>query len=109
MAKNEAPVADATAATEAAPAADNRFIKVSIPEGHPSGLAAGEHKRIDVIRAMADTGNFTRGEIAAELTKLQGVKVAYQIVFQATKGHPKIKAAQKAEAAAPVEEAPAAE
>ena len=44
-------------------------------------------KRVDYIRRRADEGA-TRSVIAKELTELQGKKVAYQIVFAATKDHP---------------------
>jgi len=103
MAKNEQTAEAAAPVTEAAaPATDNRYVKVTVPEGNEAGIEPGEYKRVELIRKLADPENvrFTRGEIAAFLTKWSGQKVAYQIVFQATKGGAGVKAAQKAEAAA---------
>jgi hypothetical protein len=92
---------------------DNRFITITVPEGDPVttlgenplkageqlALSAGAHKRVDYIRALAKTGEWTRGDIAKQVTKLQygtsGRKVPYQIVFQATRGIPNVKKAPR--------------
>jgi hypothetical protein len=106
--EGQAAPAEATTTTETAAATDgndNRFITLNVPEGDPSGLT-GEQKRVDVIRALAKTGEWTRGDIAKHISKLQGVKVPYQIVFQATKGIANVKAAPRGDNA---EAAPAGE
>jgi hypothetical protein len=43
-------------------------------------------KRVDYIRERFQQDKVSRGDIAKELTKLQGKPVPYQIVFAATKG-----------------------
>lgn len=68
-----------------APKQDNRSIVLNVPEGHVSGLS-GEVKRSDYIKNRWASRSVSRGEIAKELTELQGKEVPYQIVFQATKG-----------------------
>lgn len=90
---NTAPAAAATAEAN-----DQRFITLNVPAGDPSGLE-GNQKRVDVIRALANTGEWTRGDIAKHISTLQGTKVPYQIVFQATKGIANVKAAPRGEAA----------
>jgi hypothetical protein len=58
-----------------------RAIYVTDPE-------TGENiKRNDFIRKRADAGT-PRGQIAKELSELQGKTIPYQIVFAATKNHP---------------------
>jgi hypothetical protein len=103
---------EAPASTETAAATegnDSRFVMLNVPEGDPSGLS-GQQKRVDVIRALAKTGEWERGRIAKHISQLQGSKVAYQIVFQATRGIPNVKKAERQEAApATAEGAPAAE
>jgi hypothetical protein len=120
MAKNSEPAPEtAEAAPAAAPAStdDGRAIMLNIPEGHPVtqlggapagtdvaegtplALSAGSHPRAAFIRALARTGEWERGAIAKECTKLQfteeqikaGKKVPYQIVFQATSKIPNVK------------------
>lgn len=108
---NETAAAESTGGENAAASGgdDSRFIMLNVPEGDPSGLT-GQQKRVDVIRALAKTGEWTRGDIAKHISKLQGVKVAYQIVFQATRGIPNVKKAERQAAeAAPAsgESAPA--
>jgi hypothetical protein len=93
---NSAPT---TPAPEGAPAAaavatnDDRYRKVSVDndgstfaynDGSKNGQAVN---RIDYIRAAWKNGK-ARGAIAKELTRMTGKKVAYQIVFSATKGQP---------------------
>lgn len=108
MAKNTE-VATDTAVAESTATPDSRLIMLDVPAGHAvttlgeHALAAGKHPRNAVIRAFARTGEYDRGSIAKIISELQGVKVAYQIVFQATKGIPNVKAAPKAEAAAPAQ------
>jgi hypothetical protein len=98
---SDTPTADTGSAAPAAAAeGDSRFIMLSVPTGDPSGLS-GQQKRVDVIRALAKTGEWTRGDIAKHITKLQGTKVAYQIVFQATRGIPNVKKAERQVAEAP--------
>ena len=117
MARGNQPEAEASTGTADAgeAKADSRLIMLNVPTGHPVtslganplnsaeqlALAAGSHPRNAVIRALAKTGEWTRGDIAKEITKLQfpngGGKVAYQIVFQATRGITNVKAAQRGE------------
>lgn len=59
---------------------DSRFKKVTLSDGTTVN-------RIDYIRARWTAGA-SRSAIAAELTKLTGQKVGYQIVFSATKDQP---------------------
>lgn len=109
-------VAPATTPTVAVPPQDNRRILLNVPEGDPSGLS-GQQPRADVIRALAATGNWERGAIAKHITSLQftpeqiaaGHKVAYQIVFQATKGMAGVKASPRGAAAPVVAPAPTGE
>lgn len=111
MAKNAN--TEATTKTTEAAAPDSRLIQLDVPAGDPSGLE-GKQPRNAVIRALASTGNWTRGDIAKHITTLQypngNGKVPYQIVFQATKGIGNIKLverAEKTEATAPTETAAA--
>ena len=111
MAKNTAAEASTETAVEGtateAKAADSRLIVLNVPEGDPSGLV-GSHPRNAVIRALAATGEWTRGAIAKHVSGLQfpggtGKEVPYQIVFQATKGVENIKLVERNTAeAAPV-------
>ena len=93
---NEAGETPAAATEEAT--VDSRLIMIDVPEGHASGLS-GSQPRNAVMRALASTGEWTRGEIAKEITKLQGKKVAYQIVYQATKNIKETKMVQRGEEA----------
>jgi hypothetical protein len=93
----EAPTETNAPAPEAS-SEDQRFITLNVPEGDPSGLT-GVQKRTDVIRTLAKTGEWTRGDIAKHISKLQGKKVPYQIVFQATRGIANVKAAPRGESA----------
>lgn len=88
--------AEATAEADSTESkSDSRHIMIDVPTGDPSGLS-GSQKRVDVIRALAKTGEFTRGAIAKHITELQGgKKLAYQQVFQATRGIEGIPAAQR--------------
>ncbi len=61
-------------------------------------LKNGE-RRIDYIHRRYYDEGIERGPIAKELTELQGEKVAYQIVFAATKKSREEWAAEKAKAA----------
>lgn len=92
-----------TEAAEAAPTHSTNQIMLDVPEGDPSGLS-GNQPRTAVIRALASTGEWTRGEIAKHITKLQfpngEKKVPYQIVFQATKNIPNVKMAERGGAGA---------
>lgn len=49
--------------------------------------------RSEYIKRRADAGA-SRGQIAKELTKLQGKVIPYQVVFAATKNHPNYKKAK---------------
>lgn len=105
MAKNQNEATE-TEAGEATATADSRLIMIDVPEGHASGLS-GRQPRNAVIRALAETGDWTRGDIAKEITTLQypdgSKKVPYQIVFQATKNIQGIKMAQRGGDAAAAE------
>jgi hypothetical protein len=89
-----APVAEAAApaapAAEAAPAeaSTGRKVLITLDETHAPlvGVNAGDvMARVDYIKARFAAG-IKRGDIARELTALNGgKKVAYQIVFAATK------------------------
>lgn len=81
MAKNNDPATEvATTETPATEnAADKRAIVLTLKDG-------STEKRADYIRRRWGEKNATRSQIAAELSELQGKKVPYQIVFQATKG-----------------------
>lgn len=61
-------------------------------------LKNGE-RRIDYIHRRYYDEGIERGPIAKELTEMQGEKVAYQIVFAATKKSREEWAAEKAKAA----------
>lgn len=63
-----------------APKKGGRKIMLTLEDG--STVA-----RTEYIRARWATKEVSRGEIAKEVSTLQGVTVAYQIVFAATKGH----------------------
>lgn len=82
---------------------DQRFMKLNVPAGDPSGLE-GEVKRVDYIRALWKTGDYTRGEIRKMVCDL-GDDIAYQIVFQATKGQGAGKMADRGKKAEEAEEA----
>jgi hypothetical protein len=100
----EAPAEGAATEATEAKSGDSRFKMLDVPEGHASGLS-GQQKRVDVIRAMAKTGQYTRGQIKTAINEL-GDPIAYQIVFQATRGIDNIpKAERKAKAEAPAESA----
>ena len=121
MARNNTEVAEGTTeapATETAAAATperTNLIQINVPEGHvvtqlaEGALAAGQHPRNAVIRALAATGEWTRGAIAKEISALQGKKVTYQIVFQATKNIPNVKLVERESASAGTAEVPAGE
>jgi len=101
---------ETNAATEAAPATtDSRSVILTIPADHVSrphlALGDGENtvKRQDYIKKLWASKQFTRGEIAKQLTELQGKPVPYQIVFQATKGLDGGKPKEAAPAAEPAE------
>lgn len=95
----ETGAATTTEAAAAAPKKDSRYIELTLKDG-------SKMKRKDfILKRWGEKAS--RGEIAKELTELEGREVPYQIVFQATKGvaggpDPK-------PAAAPAAEAPAAE
>jgi hypothetical protein len=104
----EASATEAPATTEgAAASADSRFKMLDVPEGHASGLS-GRQKRVDVIRAMANTGQYTRGQIKTAINEL-GDPIAYQIVFQATRGIDNIPKAERKAKEAPAAEGATAE
>lgn len=92
---------EAPAEATAEKGADSRFKMLNVPTGHASGLS-GEQKRVDVIRALANTGKYTRGEIKKQINEL-GDPIAYQIVFQATRGIEGIPKAERKAPAAPAE------
>ncbi len=98
MAKNETTEAPAETATATEATADSRLIMIDVPAGHASGLS-GKVARNEVMRALAKTGEWTRGEIAKEITTLQfpdgSKKVPYQIVYQATKNITETKMVQR--------------
>jgi len=90
----------AAAANAAPPAAvsDDRFKKVRVPnvdgEGKPDGTFTVKNRK-DYILELFQGQKWGRGPIARHLTELNktenggdGKKIAYQIVFAATKGKP---------------------
>lgn len=103
MAKNEQKAAEAEAntaeeaKTDAAPAAngaDGRHIVITDPDnGQPI-------KRVDFIRREVIERGRSRGDVARQLTEIQGKKVLYQVVFAATKDHKPAKAPEAAPAEA---------
>lgn len=72
-----------TAETEA-PKQDKR--RIVLPENAELGIPAGGEPRADFIRRQWATKQYTRREITDMVSKAQGTEVAYQIIFQATKG-----------------------
>jgi hypothetical protein len=114
----EAPAAgtEAGAAATGSSGNDSRFVMVNVPEGDPvtqlanGALTAGPQKRVDYIRALAQTGEWERGAIKNRVNEISpDAQIAYQIVFQATKDIPNVKKAVRATPAAATETAPAAE
>ncbi|MGD9727383.1 MAG: hypothetical protein AB7L09_21460 [Nitrospira sp.] len=94
----------ATTATTAAnatatPGTDNRSKMIKDPE-------TGEMvKRVDWIRKMAQPPySLSRSEITAKVREITGDKnFRYQIVFQATKGLPNLKASDRSKPKAPAD------
>jgi hypothetical protein len=81
--------ADAAASTDTAQGRTQ--IELTLDEEHAKLVGAetgSKMKRQDYIRKRWSQG-VDRGPISRELTKLEGRKVPYQIVFQATKGKTK--------------------
>jgi hypothetical protein len=120
----EAPATEgaATPAAAAAPAksGDERFSKVTLDEAgaklYGNNTTAGQVvNRADLIRGLWTVNRMKRGEIKNEINrqlKATGQKeIAYQIVFQATKGlvggPVEAQAATTASTEAPAAEAPA--
>jgi len=111
MARNTETESAATAATESAPAAtaaasgarpriefnlDAEAVASLVASG-AEGFSEGQRvSRQDYIRGRWQGGKdkTIRGAIAKELTRLEGKKVPYQIVFQATKEKPAPAAAE---------------
>jgi hypothetical protein len=75
---------DDTATAEAAPKTDKR--RIVLQENAELGIPAGGEPRADFIRRQWQSGQYTRREITDMVSKAQGEEIAYQIVFQATKG-----------------------
>jgi|GEM_PF-6206561 len=83
MARKKTPEAEASeveAEAEAPAEKKSRAIMLTHPE------TGEEVRRLDYIRELWVTGEYTRGEIARHLSEISNKPVAYQIVFQATKG-----------------------
>lgn len=71
-----------TTSTSTTDASDERYKMITDP-------ASGKvMRRVDFIRDLWKTGQYTRGEIAKKVTEIQGKKCLYQIVFAATKNIP---------------------
>lgn len=110
-ADNAAPAAEGTTAAASTSGARPRIsFKIrTVGEGENaknyssiSGFEDGkEVTRQEYITKRWTQDGVDRGQIAKELTDLEGKKVPYQIVFQGTKG--KTQAGKEAPAAAPVE------
>ena len=106
----EAVAGGSVEAAEPVKSQDERFKKITL-DADSIDFAYGEFSdyvvsdvvnRIDFIRAAWGLTK-SRGDITRELTRLTGKKVAYQIVFAATKNQPggPVKVAEVAEVAAP--------
>lgn len=92
MAKNEKQAeanTEATATTEAK-ASQGRSVILTLDAEAATAVGAeagASMSRVDYIRARWASKSVGRGDIAKEVSRLQGKTVPYQIVFQATKGH----------------------
>ena len=94
--KTEAPAKEAAAEeAEEAEEAEGSASK----QGAAIVLSNGE-RRVDYIHRRYYDDDVKRGDIAKELSELQGKKIPYQIVFAATKGNEEARLAKKAERAA---------
>ena len=90
MAKDNKPT---EAAAENAP--DNRYVMIADPDNKGQLI-----KRLEFIKREVIEKGRPRGEVAKQLSQIQGKKVPYQIVFAATKGFKAAKPEAKPAAAA---------
>ena len=70
-------------------------------DGNPTPVGTQVRRKDYILRRWSQVANTQRGLIAKELTRIEGRKVPYQIVFQATKGVPNTNVAVAAAAPAP--------
>lgn len=69
-------------------------------DGQPTPIGTQVRRKDYILRRWSQVANTQRGLISKELTRIEGRKVPYQIVFQATKGVPNTNVAVAAAASA---------